>query len=364
MLLQSADTVVEDYILAYNENGLRKSVEMTGSLPQTNALVSASFDDANEMLTHDDLDLTYDANGNLIYMFDNTTQEGTTYTWDARNRLVGISSSSVTATFSYDAVNRRTERVVNGITTQYAYDGLNVIKETKNPGQSTDYVYSLNIDEPLYLERADGTVRYYMADALGSIVALADGDTGNVTTTYSYDAFGNVTINGSDENPFQYTGRENDETGLYYYRARYYSSTLRRFISEDPIGMAAGLNYYAYVNNDPVNFVDPLGLYGTNDCSYYSKRCDEIGGDYYCETAPEYCDNKFKKFPDPDPSRDDDYEGWVRCTRQCLQDCDAENATGMCKEDVDDFWDQVHFNCHVKCYTECGEGKITGNNPY
>jgi len=260
LLLQSVDTDVEDYTLAYNENGLRKSVEMTGTLPQANALLSATFDDANEMLTHDDLDLTYDANGNLTYMFDNATQEGTTYTWDARNRLVGIDSSSIDATFSYDALNRRTEKIVNSVTTQYAYDGLNVIKETKSPGQSTDYVYSLNIDEPLALERADGTVRYYMADTLGSIVALADGDTGTVTTTYSYDAFGNVTINGSDENPFQYTGRENDETGLYYYRARYYSPTLRRFISEDPIGLAAGLNFYSYVQNDPVNFVDPFGL--------------------------------------------------------------------------------------------------------
>jgi len=67
-----------------------------------------------------------------------------------------------------------------------------------------------------------------MSDVLGSTVALADGDTGTVTTTYSYDAFGNVTINGSDENPFQYTGRENDGTGLYYYRARYYSPTFRQ----------------------------------------------------------------------------------------------------------------------------------------
>jgi RHS repeat-associated protein len=262
LLLQSADTAVEDYTMAYNENGLRKSVEMTGTLPQTNALLSATFDDANEMLTHDDLDLTYDANGNLTYIFDNATQEGTTYTWDARNRLVGIDSFSIDATFSYDALNRRTERVVNSVTTQYAYDSLNVIKETKSPGQSTKYVYSLNIDEPLALERADGTVRYYLIDALGSTVALANGDTGNVTTTYSYDAFGNDTINGSDENPFQYTSRENDGTGLHYYRARYYSPTLRRFISEDPIGLAAGLNFYAYAQNNPINFIDPRGLAG------------------------------------------------------------------------------------------------------
>ena len=62
------------------------------------------------------------------------------------------------------------------------------------------------------------------------------------------------------DNPFQYTGRENDNTGLYYYRARYYSSYLKRFISEDPIGLMGGVNFYSYVNNSSINWTDPLGL--------------------------------------------------------------------------------------------------------
>jgi RHS repeat-associated protein len=82
----------------------------------------------------------------------------------------------------------------------------------------------------------DGTVRYYQTDALGSVIALTD-DSGNVRTTYAYDPFGNVTISGeASDNTFQYTGRENDGKGLYFYRARYYSPELQRFISEDPIG--------------------------------------------------------------------------------------------------------------------------------
>ncbi len=78
---------------------------------------------------------------------------------------------------------------------------------------------------------------------------------------YAYSPYGTSTTLGPDDgNPIQFTGRENDQTGLYYYRARYYDSVLKRFVSEDPIGLEAGPNFYAYVRNDPVNLVDPTGL--------------------------------------------------------------------------------------------------------
>ena len=70
---------------------------------------------------------------------------------------------------------------------------------------------------------------------------------------------------GSSNNPYQYTGRENDGTGLYYYRARYYSPMLKRFISEDPMGLAAGLNSYAYAGGDPIDLRDPSGLFSAAD---------------------------------------------------------------------------------------------------
>jgi RHS repeat-associated protein len=99
-----------------------------------------------------------------------------------------------------------------------------------------------------------------LADGLGSALALTD-PSGAVQTQYTYDAFGKTTSSGSvSSNTSQYTGRDNDNTGLYYYRARYYSPALQRFISEDPIGFAGGdANLYAYVANNPVNFSDPLG---------------------------------------------------------------------------------------------------------
>ncbi|TPW17219.1 MAG: Teneurin-3, partial [Halothiobacillaceae bacterium] len=104
-------------------------------------------------------------------------------------------------------------------------------------------------------------LRTFLTDHLGSTIALAD-SSGVIQTRYSYDPFGNTTQTGqASTNPFQYTGRENDGTGLYYYRARYYSPAKQRFISEDPIGFGGGdANLYAYVGGDPINFIDPLGL--------------------------------------------------------------------------------------------------------
>jgi RHS repeat-associated protein len=239
----------------------RWSVSQTASIPLATPLVNASYDEANEMLSHDGSTFTYDLNGNLETKTD--TCGATSYTWDGRNRLAGISGfrddcSQLSASFNYDALNRRVEKTVDGITTQYVYDGRDIIQESTN-GVTTNYTRNLNIDEPLAFERSDGTVRYFKADALGSVIALTDGN-GVVTTSYAYDAFGNVTASGSDVNPFQYAGRENDGTGLYYYRARYYSPGLRRFISEDPIRLLGGINYFVYVQNNPVNRLDPTGL--------------------------------------------------------------------------------------------------------
>ncbi|NIO44243.1 MAG: hypothetical protein GTN36_01660 [Candidatus Aenigmarchaeota archaeon] len=197
----------------------------------------------------------------------------TTYTWDARNRLTEIfgydaQCSPLSASFKYDALGRRIEKTINGRTINYLYDGLDIVQEIEGGMVTVNYIRTLNIDEPLARIKSDGTVRYYQTDALGSVIALTD-ETGNVKTTYNYDPFGNTSVSGEpSDNPFQYTGRENDnpvlsevEGGLYYYRARYYSPELQRFISEDPIRLDSDdINFYAYVGNSPVNWVDPWGL--------------------------------------------------------------------------------------------------------
>ena len=105
------------------------------------------------------------------------------------------------------------------------------------------------------------TTSYYQADGLGSITSLSNGS-GSLAQTYTFDSFGKQTgSTGSLTNPFQYTARESDpETGLYFYRARYYDPTIGRFISEDPIRFAGSASFYTYTHNWPVDATDPSGL--------------------------------------------------------------------------------------------------------
>jgi len=196
--------------------------------------------------------LAYDANGNLL-------NDGTnTYTWDARNHLSGIAGAN-SAAFVYDPFGRRASKTINGTATQFLYDGLNPVQELQAGTPTADMLTGLGIDE--YFQRADASgTNSYLTDALGSTLALTD-PTGTIQTSYNYEPFGNATASGtSSGNPFQFTGRDNDGTGLYYYRGRYYSPTFERFVAQDPIGFGGGdANLYAYVRNNPATWIDPLG---------------------------------------------------------------------------------------------------------
>ena len=143
---------------------------------------------------------------------------------------------------------------------------MSVTEELDANGTATArYKQGLGIDEPL-ARTVIGATYFYQADGLGSITSLSS-STGTLPQTYKYDSFGNLTgSTGSVTNPFQFTARENDaETGLYYYRARYYDPSVGRFLSEDPIQFKGGINFYAYVGNNAINYKDPSGT-GVVDC--------------------------------------------------------------------------------------------------
>ena len=182
--------------------------------------------------------------------------------------------------FKYDPFGRRIYKSSSSATSVYAYDGDNLIEEANaTGGVVARYEQTQNIDEPMAMLRSS-TTSYYHADGLGSVTSLSNG-AGSIANTYTYDSFGKLTAStGSLVNPFQYTGRESDsETGLYYYRARYYDSTLGSFISEDPIGFDSGdVGLYAYVNGDPLNYTDPVGL--------NKYHCDLLGHCYKLPSHP------------------------------------------------------------------------------
>jgi RHS repeat-associated protein len=183
----------------------------------------------------------------------------TTYTWDARGQLVAIAGPGGSASFAYDAFGRRVEKTVNGQTTGFLYDGAQAIAELRGSAVETVYHTGLAIDEVLARYAPTGN-KTLLTDALQSVIAQANEDQ-TVGNYYAYSPYGEALALGPDEgNSLQYTGRENDGTGLYYYRARYYDPLMKRFISEDPIGIDGGLNVFAYVANNPVSFTDPFGL--------------------------------------------------------------------------------------------------------
>ena len=242
--------------LTYGYDLAGRRTNQAGSFARTGlplAQTANTHDSNNRLTLQDATALSYDDNGNLLGDGVNS------YTWNSRDQLTAV-AGPVAASFQYDAIGRRKQKTIAGTTSNYLYDGLNIVQEQGSGGSViADHLTSLGIDE-VFTRTEGGTTKTLLRDALGSTIAMADGT--GIQTSWTYDPYGKATYTGvAQSNPFLYTGRELDGTGLYYYRARYYHPTLNRFIAEDPIGLAGGANIYAYVGGNPISNFDPLGLW-------------------------------------------------------------------------------------------------------
>ncbi|HRS88498.1 MAG TPA: RHS repeat-associated core domain-containing protein [Smithellaceae bacterium] len=286
----------------------------------------------------------------------------TTYAYDDENRLVEVKiqkgHKTKEVSFTYDPLGRRISKTVGRAdfededeedveeddkdkgkgkdddkdkskhgrpfqprTTYYVYDDQNIIAEyDENNRLIASYIHGPNIDEPLSAEISRDWV-YYHADGLGSITTLTS-HMGNVVQRYEYDSFGNMQpTHRWIRQPFTYTAREFDpETGLYYYRARYYDAKVGRFITRDPIGFDGGdVNLYVYVKNNPVNWTDPNGLRNV----WRPPTVEQI-----IIPNPANPDNRAPGASNPDSNRPHPKTcGW-RCVSLC---CDVDPCTGLCK---------------------------------
>jgi RHS repeat-associated protein len=248
--------------------------------------------EANELTGIDATNLTYDNNGNL------QNDDAFTYAYDEENRLIRItrnSDAAIVGQYQYDALGRRVKKIANpaGVPTEtrYFYDNARIIEEqTAGGATQATYTYGNYIDEVLTMDRG-GQTYYYHQNSAWSVEAITNA-TGTAVERYSYDAYGRPSVfTGSGApippnawgtphstigNPWMFTGRQLDEeTGLYFYRARFHDSAKGRFITRDPIGIwQDGINLgngYAYVGNNPINRTDPTGECSGTKSDFYRK---------------------------------------------------------------------------------------------
>ncbi len=208
----------------------------------------------------------YDDAGNRIEKRDGANVLLQSCAYDQKNRITTLDSAAVVKAFAYDPNDYRIEKDYGTGTNRYLMEGEHYEAIYDETGAiQAKFLRGVVVDEIVngyYYDGAGAKTNYtFHHDHLQSVVGLS-GHNGDPEQTVTYGPFGEqLSTSGSSPNMLGYTGRELDsETGLYYYRARYYDPEIGRFLNEDPLGFEAGINFYAYCSNNPINFNDPDGL--------------------------------------------------------------------------------------------------------
>ena len=258
--LSNAGNAIATYSYTLDNNGNRTGITQT--VPRSLSVAAANINftmnsQKNRLTQAGSTSFTYDNEGQLA------TKTGDTYTFDDAHRVTAI-SGSVSYQYKYDGAGNRLEATRNGVTTRYIYDAAGNLLADANGSNVIQnyYIYGAGL---LAKVTSGGGAFCYHFDGTGNTVALTDANA-NVADRFAYTPFGAPARGYTSNEPFQYVGKYgvmSEPNGLYYMRARYYDSSVGRFISEDPLGFGGGdVNLMAYVGGNPVNRVDPSGESG------------------------------------------------------------------------------------------------------
>lgn len=214
----------------------------------------------NQLLHDGEVHYTYDLNGNLI------SDQTNTYSYDALNRLTIVKNNTEYIEYTYDHLNRRlTKRKQNQII-RFFYTGQNEIGSVDKHGQSQEIkilgqglLGDIGATSAIELK---GKVYIPLHDHRGNIALLLDKESATTFESYHYTAFGEEISSEQPLNPWRFSSKRVDpETSFVYFGERYYSPKIRRWITRDPINFEGGINFYAYVENNPLTYCDPIGCF-------------------------------------------------------------------------------------------------------
>ena len=271
--------------------------------------------DGNRLTSAKGWTMEYDADGNVFHRY--TTGVDQLLTWNTLGQLVQLTTGGETISYGYDAFGNRVrkDRTI-GASLRYLYRGSDLAMELDATGvPSTEYAYLPGVDDPLTMLKG-GEAYYFSRDkvsnSVNGLVRLRDNV---VAAQYGYSAFGETrVVSDLVGNSLRYAAREYDsESGLYFNRARYYDPAMGRFISEDPIGIAGGVNQYAYASNDPINNTDPLGHECKTATVHYGRINHEGSESSTSTTECEGHGGFYRgKDKDPGPGPDDVLVKWPK----------------------------------------------------